>query len=219
MKKILIIGGNGSGKTTLVQLLTRSFDPDSGSIRINGLDIRNYNLNSLRRSISYVHQEPLIIPGTVRENILFGREGATQEEMMDVARLVHIDTIIERLPNRWETHIGDGGSRLSVGEKQRLCLARAFLKNAPILILDEPTSALDAENQLYVIEALRLLAKKRTTFMIAHRMSTLAHASLILVLVDGRIQAIGHHEQLLQTSEYYRRAIDASNSSVITSTD
>ena len=216
---LAIVGPNGSGKTTLVQLLSRSFDPESGSIRINGLDIRNYNLNSLRRSISYVHQEPLIIPGTVRENILFGREGATQEEMMDVARLVHIDTVIERLPNRWETHIGDGGSRLSVGEKQRLCLARAFLKNAPILILDEPTSALDAENQLYVIEALRLLAKKRTTFMIAHRMSTLAHASLILVLVDGRIQAIGSHEQLLQTSEYYRRAIDASNSSVITTID
>ncbi|MBO4796359.1 MAG: ABC transporter ATP-binding protein, partial [Verrucomicrobia bacterium] len=211
---VAIVGPSGAGKTTLAKLISRFFDPEQGSVKINGVDLRRYDLDSLRRNVSVVHQEPLILPGTLRDNILFGREGATEAEMVEVAEQVHAAEFIEQLPQRYDTTVGDGGSRLSIGEVQRLCLARALLKNAPILILDEPTSSLDAENQMYVVDALGRLAKGRTTLMIAHRLSTLVNATRIIVLVDGQIQATGTHDELLETSEYYRRAVEAGSRSI-----
>lgn len=211
---VAIVGPSGAGKTTLAKLISRFFDPEQGSVKINGVDLRRYDLDSLRRNVSVVHQEPLILPGTLRDNILFGREGATEEEMVEVAEQVHAAEFIGHLPQRYDTTVGDGGSRLSIGEVQRLCLARALLKNAPILILDEPTSSLDAENQMYVVDALGRLAKGRTTLMIAHRLSTLVNATRIIVLVDGQIQATGTHDELLETSEYYRRAVEAGSRSI-----
>lgn len=211
---VAIVGPSGAGKTTLAQLVPRFFDPNTGQVKINGVNIREYDLDALRRVVSVVHQEPLLLPGTIRENILFGREDASEQDLQTVAHLVHADEFIAQLPQQYNTPVGDGECRLSVGEMQRICLARALLKDAPILILDEPTSSLDAENQMIVVNAFSCLAKGKTTFMIAHRLSTLANASKIIVLVDGRIQAIGTHEELLQTSDYYKRAVVASQRAV-----
>jgi len=171
--------------------------------------VRQWDLNILRRSVSVVHQEPLLLPGSIRENILFGREEVTEEEMIEVSRKVHAHDFIMQLPQGYETEVGDGQNRLSMGQMQRICLARALLKESPVLILDEPTSSLDAENQRQVMDALEELAQDRTTLVIAHRLSTLARASRILILVDGEIQAVGTHESLLQKSEYYRRAVES----------
>ncbi len=204
-----LVGPSGAGKTTLAQLVCRFFDPQFGAIRLGGVDVRQWDLNILRRSVSVVHQEPLLLPGNIRENILFGREDATEEEMIEVSRRVHAHEFIMQLPQGYETEVGDGQSRLSMGQMQRICLARALLKKSPVLILDEPTSSLDAENQRQVMDALGELVQDRTTLVIAHRLSTLARASRTLVLVDGEIQAVGTHESLLQKSEYYRRAVEA----------
>ena len=211
---IAIVGPSGAGKTTMSQLISRFYDPDSGLIKFGGNDIRLYNLNNLRRAVSVVHQEQLIVPGTVRDNILFGCEDVeevSQEELDAVVRRVHANDFIARLPKGYDTPIGDGECRLSVGEMQRLCLARALMKDAPILVLDEPTSSLDAENQRIVIETIGALSKGKTTFMIAHRLNTLVNASRVIVLVDGEVQAIGTHEELLAKSEYYRSAVEVAN--------
>lgn len=204
-----LVGPSGAGKTTLAQLVCRFFDPQFGTVRLGGVDVRQWDLNILRRSVSVVHQEPLLLPGSIRENILFGREEVTEEEMIEVSRKVHAHDFIMQLPQGYETEVGDGQNRLSMGQMQRICLARALLKESPVLILDEPTSSLDAENQRQVMDALEELAQDRTTLVIAHRLSTLARASRILILVDGEIQAVGTHESLLQKSEYYRRAVES----------
>ncbi|MDI9401212.1 MAG: ABC transporter ATP-binding protein [Limisphaerales bacterium] len=204
-----LVGPSGAGKSTLAQLICRFFDPQSGVVRLGGIDARQWDLNTLRRSVSVVHQEPLLLPGSIRENILFGRENASEEEMLAVSHQVHAHDFITRLPKGYDTEVGDGQCRISMGEMQRICLARALLKESPILILDEPTSSLDAENQRFIMDGLERLAQSRTTLMIAHRLSTLTRAARILVLVDGEIQAVGSHEQLLEQSEYYRRAVES----------
>lgn len=204
-----LVGPSGAGKTTLAHLVCRFFDPQFGAVSLGGVDERQWDLNILRRSVSVVHQEPLLLPGSIRENILFGRDDATEEEMLEVSQKVHAHEFIIRLPQGYETGVGDGQSRLSMGQMQRICLARALLKKSPVLILDEPTSSLDAENQRLVMDALEEMVQDRTTLVIAHRLSTLARASRILVLVDGEIQAAGTHESLLQKSEYYRRAVES----------
>ncbi len=204
-----LVGPSGAGKTTLAHLVCRFFDPQFGAVSLGGVDARQWDLNILRRSVSAVHQEPLLLPGSIRENILFGRDDATGEEMLEVSQKVHAHEFIMQLPQGYETEVGDGQSRLSMGQMQRICLARALLKKSPVLILDEPTSSLDAENQRLIMDALEEMVQDRTTLVIAHRLSTLARASRILVLVDGEIQAVGTHESLLQKSEYYRRAVES----------
>lgn len=187
---IAIIGPSGAGKTTLINLLPRFFDPSSGALTLDGIDARQLPLAFLRSQIAVVLQEPVILPATVAENIGYGKIGATAQEIEAAARAANAHQFIEKLPRKYETVIGEGAARLSVGEKQRVNLARAFLKNAPILLLDEPTSALDSESEKLVIESVEHLMQGRTTLIIAHRLTTIRRVNRILVLKEGRIDRV-----------------------------
>jgi ATP-binding cassette subfamily B protein/subfamily B ATP-binding cassette protein MsbA len=181
----------------MMGLLPRFFDPSAGAVVIDGLDVRDYKLNALRQQIAMVLQPPLVFPMSVRDNIAYGRPNARDDEIEDAARLARIDVLIQSLPQRYDTILGDNAT-LSEGEKQRLTIARAILRDAPILILDEPTSALDVETEAMVMEGINRLTTGRTTFIIAHRLSTVRSAHLILVLRDGRIAESGSFEELLR---------------------
>jgi ATP-binding cassette, subfamily B, bacterial len=200
---IALVGPSGAGKTTLMSLLCRFYDPIEGSVRIDGKDIRSLKQMSLRRHIGVVLQDSLLFNESVRSNIAYGRPNATQEELEVVARAAHAHEFIMRLPQGYDTVVGERGSRLSAGERQRISIARSLLKNPPILILDEPTSALDAESEALVQEALGKLMKGRTTFAIAHRLSTVVDADRILVLKGGQIVEQGNHSQLMRLDGYY----------------
>ena len=206
--KIAIVGPTGAGKSTLLGLLPRFFDPTSGAVKIDGVDIREYTLNSLRCQIAMVLQPPLIFPLSVADNIAYGRPGAGREAIENAARLARIHDAVARMPNGYETLLGEGGVALSEGEKQRITIARALLRDAPILILDEPTSALDVETEALVMEAIERLMQGRTTFIIAHRLSTVRGCDRILVLRDGTIAESGSFGELLRRggtfAEYYR---------------
>ncbi len=184
---VAIVGPSGAGKTTLLQLIPRFLDPDSGAVRWCGMDLKTLDREILRRQVSWVLQEPLLLPTTVAENIGFGREGATRAEIEAAARAAQAHGFIERLPQGYDTRVGDGAARLSVGEKQRIHLARAFLKDAPVLLLDEPTSALDGESEAAVLSAVQRLTRGRTTLMVAHRPETLHIAHRILRLEHGAL--------------------------------
>ena len=201
-----LVGPSGAGKTTLLNLIARFYDPDQGAVEVGGVDARELALAELRRNVAFVFQESLLLPGTVAENIAYGNPGATFERIEEAARLANASAFIDRLPGKFETVVGDGGARLSVGEKQRISIARAFLKNAPILLLDEPTSALDAESEAQVVESLARLMAHRTTIMAAHRISTLKNATRILVLESGRFIESGTPEELLAKDTYFARA-------------
>jgi ATP-binding cassette, subfamily B, bacterial len=196
--KVAIVGPTGAGKSTLLGLLPRFFDPSSGSVTIDGVDVREFSLKSLRARISMVLQPPLIFPISVRDNIAYGRTDATQEEIEGAARLARIDAMIVSLPQGYNTIIGEGGATFSEGEKQRLTIARALLRDAAILILDEPTSALDVETEAMVMDAVQRLTSRRTTFIIAHRLSTIRSCDLILVLRDGVIAERGGFADLMR---------------------
>lgn len=202
---VAVIGPSGAGKSTLLHLLPRFFDPTHGVIRFGGIDLRSLRRQELRREVALVLQEPLLLAGTVRENIAFGRPDATPEEVEQAAQAANASDFIRRLPQGYDTVIGEGAARLSVGEKQRINLARAFLKDAPILLLDEPTSALDRESEQLVVDSLRLLVRGRTTFMVAHRLATLQAASKILVLQEGRVIQFGRPDELRQEDGYFAR--------------
>jgi ATP-binding cassette subfamily B protein len=206
--KIAIVGPTGAGKSTLLGLLPRFFDPTTGSVQIDGLDVREYQLASLRRQISMVLQPPLIFPLSVADNIAYGRPGANQAEIENAARQARIHDMIVRLPEGYQTQLGEAGVVLSEGEKQRITIARALLRNAPILILDEPTSALDVETEALVMAAIERLMEGRTTFIIAHRLSTVRRCDRILVLRDGIIAEQGTLPELLRHggvfADYYR---------------
>jgi ATP-binding cassette subfamily B protein/subfamily B ATP-binding cassette protein MsbA len=195
--KVALVGPTGAGKSTMMGLLPRFFDPSAGAVVIDGLDVRDYKLNALRQQIAMVLQPPLVFPMSVRDNIAYGRPNARDDEIEDAARLARIDVLIQSLPQRYDTILGDNAT-LSEGEKQRLTIARAILRDAPILILDEPTSALDVETEAMVMEGINRLTTGRTTFIIAHRLSTVRSAHLILVLRDGRIVESGSFEELLR---------------------
>jgi ATP-binding cassette subfamily B protein/subfamily B ATP-binding cassette protein MsbA len=200
---VAIVGPTGAGKTTLVNLLIRFFDPWSGRVLVDGEDLRHVRLASLRHQVAMVLQEPFIFPLTVADNIAYGRPGASREDVVSAAAAASADEFIRRLPEGYDTIVGERGATLSGGEKQRLSIARAFLKNAPILILDEPTSALDARTETQFLTALRGLMKGRTTFVIAHRLSTIRNADQILVIDHGRIVEQGQHSELVESGGLY----------------
>lgn len=197
-QKVAIVGRTGAGKSTLVSLLPRFYDPKSGRVTVDGVDIREYQLRSLRRQIAMVLQPPLVFPLTIRENLMYGRPEATEEEVANAARLARIHETIVALPEGYDTVVGEQGATLSEGEKQRLTIARAILINAPILILDEPTSSVDAETEALIMEGLQELTAGRTTFIIAHRLSTVRQADLIIVVRGGKIVEQGTFEELMR---------------------
>jgi ATP-binding cassette subfamily B protein/subfamily B ATP-binding cassette protein MsbA len=202
---IALVGLTGAGKTTLVSLIPRFYEPTIGCVLVDGRDVRSYRLRSLRERIAIVLQDPVLFAGTIADNLRYGRLDATDAEVEEAARAAHAHDFVSHLPKRYETPIAEAGGGLSGGERQRLSVARAILKNAPILILDEPTSSLDAISEEIVFAALRRLRAGRTTIVIAHRLSTVRDADRILVLDGGRIAAQGRHAELLQTSQLYRR--------------
>ena len=202
---IALVGLTGAGKTTLVSLIPRFYDATAGRVLVDGRDVRQYRVRSLRDKIAIVLQEPVLFSGTIADNIRYGRLDATAEQIEDAGRAAHAHEFIARLPKGYDTEVAEAGGGLSGGERQRLSVARAILKNAPILILDEPTSSLDAISEEIVFAALRRLRAGRTTIVIAHRLSTVRDADRILVLDGGRIAAQGRHEELLTSSQLYRR--------------
>ena len=204
-ENLALVGPSGGGKTTICNLIPRFYDVTGGSIRIDGQDIRGVTLKSLRKSVGIVQQDVYLFSGTVRENILFGNLHATDEEVMQAARLAGADSFIREMPNGYDTYIGERGVKLSGGQKQRISIARVFLKNPKILILDEATSALDNESEVLVGRSLSRLTEGRTTLTIAHRLTTIRHADRILVLGKEGIEEEGSHEDLLAEQGLYWR--------------
>lgn len=200
---VALVGMSGGGKTSLVNLIPRFYDVAGGAIYIDGIDIRRFSIASLRCQIAIVTQEPILFNDSVRNNIAYGRTVASDEQIVEAAKAAYADEFIRKLPQGFDTNIGELGGQLSGGEKQRLCIARALIKDAPILILDEATSSLDSEAERLVQKALDNLMKSRTTFVIAHRLSTVANADRIIVLVAGQIVETGTHEQLLALGGEY----------------
>jgi len=202
-KSVALVGPSGSGKTTICSLLPRFYDVTGGSVRIDGQDIRELTLESLRNQIGLVQQDVYLFCGTIRENIAYGKPGASMEEIEDAARKANIHDFIMSLPDGYDSFVGERGTRLSGGQKQRISIARVFLKNPPILILDEATSALDNESERWIQHSLEELAKNRTTITIAHRLSTIRNADEILVVADTGIVERGTHEELLAMNGIY----------------
>jgi len=198
-----IVGPTGSGKSTVLSLLPRFYDPSGGRILIDGADVATFKLESLRAQVGFVLQETVLFRGTIRENIAYGRPGATDEEVVAAAKVANADEFIGRMPHGYDTVVGERGDTLSGGQRQRIGIARAVIRNSPIMILDEPTAALDTESEHLVIDALRELMKGRTVIMIAHRLSTISQADKIIVLKDGVVAEEGSHSELLARNGVY----------------
>ncbi len=202
-KKIAIVGPTGVGKSTLVSLIPRFYDPKAGRVLVDGVDIRSYQIKALRNQVAMVLQPPLVFPVSVRENIAYGRPDAGIEDVIAAAKLARIHDSIERLPQKYDTIVGEQGATLSEGERQRITIARAILRNAPILILDEPTSSVDAETEALIMEGLEQLIAGRTTFIIAHRLSTVRKADRIIVLRNGEIAEQGSFAELIGAGGHF----------------
>lgn len=200
-----IVGSTGAGKTTLMSLLMRLHDPQSGSVKLDGIDVRDLTLECLRGSIALVSQNTTLFPGSVRDNILYGKPNATEEELLNSANIAEAIEFIRTLPDGWETEVGEDGHRLSGGQRQRLAIARAVLKDAPILVLDEATSNVDNETEAALQRSIEKLSRDRTTIIIAHRLSTVRNADRIAVLDSGGITEMGSHDELIQLSGLYSR--------------
>jgi len=202
---IALVGPSGSGKTTLINLLARFYDPTSGYITVDGVDLRKVSLESLHKQIGIVLQETFLFSSSIKENIKYGRPDASDEEMIEASKSANIHEFIAELPRGYKTPVGERGVNLSVGQKQRISIARAILKNPPILILDEATSSLDSETERLIKEALDRLMKNRTTFVIAHRLSTIALADKIVVMQQGRVIEVGNHNELIAKGGLYSK--------------
>ncbi len=198
-----IVGPTGAGKSTLVSLLPRFIDPREGSILLDGVDVRDLTLTSLRDQISVVHQEPLLFARSIEENIRYGRLDADHDEIVEAARAANAHEFILGLPQGYATKLGERGAKVSGGERQRIAMARAFLKDAPILILDEPTSSIDSRTEAVILDGLERLMEGRTTFIVAHRLSTLRRADRILVLNDGHLAEQGTRDELIAADGLY----------------
>jgi ATP-binding cassette subfamily B protein len=208
-QRVAVVGPTGAGKTTMMSLLLRFYDPQRGRILIDGVDIRDVTLDSLREQVSLVLQDPLLFSGTIAENIRYGHLDAPTSAVVAAARDANSHDFIMRLTHGYDTLLGERGAQLSGGERQRICVARAFLKNAPILVLDEPTSSIDSRTERVIIESLQRLMEGRTTFMIAHRLSTIRRADLIVVLDHGQVVEQGEHDDLLRRGGLYSQLHEA----------
>jgi len=202
---VALVGGSGAGKSTAMDLLARFYDLSAGRITVDGVDLRDVTIASLRAQLGIVTQETILFHDTVRNNIAYGLAGADEDAVRGAARAAHAHDFITRLPQGYDTVIGERGAKLSGGERQRLAIARALLKNPPLLLLDEATSALDAESERLVQAALERLMRDRTVLVIAHRLSTVQHADRIVVLESGRVVASGAHAELIEQDGAYRR--------------
>jgi subfamily B ATP-binding cassette protein MsbA len=200
---VAIVGRSGGGKTTLVGMLPRFHDPEPGAVLLDGHDVREYSRVALRNNVSLVSQDVILVNGSIRENIIYSTTDATEEQVRAAARAAHVLEFAEALPQGLDSPVGDRGALLSGGQKQRIAIARALLKNAPVLILDEATSALDTESEHIIQEALEQLKRGRTTLVIAHRLSTIEHADLIVVVDEGRCLEQGTHAELLALGGAY----------------
>ena len=200
---IALVGNSGGGKSTIVNLIPRFFDVTNGSLEIDGIDVRDYNVKSLRKKIGIVPQETFLFSGTLKSNIKYGKNDATDEEIIEAAKQANAHEFIEKLEKGYETEIGERGAKLSGGQKQRIAIARAILENPQILILDEATSALDNESEKLVQEALEKLMKGKTTFVIAHRLSTIENSDKIAVIQQGELKELGKHEELMELNGIY----------------
>ncbi|MEM9565854.1 MAG: ABC transporter ATP-binding protein [Actinomycetota bacterium] len=208
-EQVALVGATGSGKTSILNLVPRLYEATTGSVTVGGLDVRDLTLTSLRDQIALVPQEPLLFSTTVRENILYGRRSATDDEIEAAARAAQAHAFISELPDGYDTEVGDRGAKLSVGQQQRLAIARAFLKDAPILLLDEPTSALDLGTEQDLLGELEALMAGRTVMVVAHRLSTIRSVDRIYVLDGGRVVEAGNHDQLLADGGTYQRLYDS----------
>ena len=206
-----IIGGTGSSKTSLIQLISRLYDATEGTVRVGGIDVRQYDLEALRDQVAVVLQKNVLFSGTIKENLRWGDENATDEDLVRVCKLAQADEFIQTFPDKYDTYIEQGGTNVSGGQKQRLCIARALLKKPKVLILDDSTSAVDTRTDALIRQALREEIPDTTKFIIAQRISSVQDADMILVLDGGRISAMGTHEELLKTSSIYKEVYDSQN--------
>jgi ATP-binding cassette subfamily B protein len=198
-----LVGPSGTGKTTIISLIPRFYDPTRGKVMIDGRDVREYTLKSLRQQISFVLQDTLLFRTTIWENIAYGKPDATRKEIEEAARLANAHEFIEKMPEGYDTMVGERGVSLSGGQRQRIAIARAIIRDTPILILDEPTSGLDAASEQSVIEALDRLMKGRTSLLIAHHLGTIRHADVIFVVKDSELVEHGTHEELIAAGGVY----------------
>ncbi len=204
-----IIGGTGSSKTTLVQLISRLYDVKSGSVKVGGIDVREYDLEALRQEVAMVLQKNELFSGTIYENLRWGDENATNEEIEYICRLAQVDDFVQKFPDKYETYIEQGGTNVSGGQKQRLCIARALLKKPKILILDDSTSAVDTKTDALIRKAFKEEIPNTTKIIIAQRISSVQDADKIIVMDDGKVSAFGSHEELLKTSKIYNEVFES----------
>ena len=208
-QKIAIVGPTGCGKTTIINLLMRFYDVDSGSIKVSDVDIKDMTRYSLRAGFGMVLQDTWLRAGTIRDNIIMGKPDATEEEIIEAAKAAHAHSFIKRLPDGYDTVIGEDGGSLSQGQKQLLCITRVMLCRPPMLILDEATSSIDTRTELKIQNAFNKLMEGRTSFIVAHRLSTIQSADLILVMKDGHIIEQGKHRELLAKGGFYKNLYES----------